>query len=235
MKKIIIRYIAFGLGLMINSFGIALITKAGLGTSPISSVPYVLSLGLPFLSFGMWTFLINTGFIVLQILLLRKNFQPFQFLQIAVNVVFSALIDLAMSVLHFLNPASLPFQLAVLVAGCAVLGFGVALEVAPGVIMVPGEGIVSAISRVFHKPFGLVKNLFDLSLMLSAAVLSLFFFHGFHGIGIGTVIGAILVGRFVHLSDQHVSLIQKVHQLALDEPADPETEADDEILAGAEF
>ena len=39
-----VRYLFFVIGVMINSFGVALITKAALGTSPISSVPYVLSL-----------------------------------------------------------------------------------------------------------------------------------------------------------------------------------------------
>ena len=38
------RYIVFTIGVLINSFGISFITKASLGTSPISSVPYVLSL-----------------------------------------------------------------------------------------------------------------------------------------------------------------------------------------------
>ena len=38
------RYIIFFIGLYINSLGVALITKASLGTSPISSIPYVLSL-----------------------------------------------------------------------------------------------------------------------------------------------------------------------------------------------
>ena len=35
------RYIIFFIGLYINSLGVALITKASLGTSPISSITYV--------------------------------------------------------------------------------------------------------------------------------------------------------------------------------------------------
>lgn len=48
------RYILFFIGVFINSFGISVITKANLGTSPISSVPYVLSLNFPF-SLGEFT------------------------------------------------------------------------------------------------------------------------------------------------------------------------------------
>ena len=45
---IVKRYIIFLIGLFVNSLGVALITKANLGTSPISSIPYVLSLNYPF-------------------------------------------------------------------------------------------------------------------------------------------------------------------------------------------
>ena len=41
------RYILFLIGLFINSLGVSLVTKANLGTSPISSIPYVLSLNFP--------------------------------------------------------------------------------------------------------------------------------------------------------------------------------------------
>ena len=38
------RYLIFLVGLFISSLGVSLVTKANLGTSPISSIPYVLSL-----------------------------------------------------------------------------------------------------------------------------------------------------------------------------------------------
>ena len=45
------RYLIFLVGLFVNSLGVSLITKANLGTSPISSIPYVLSLNFPFTLF----------------------------------------------------------------------------------------------------------------------------------------------------------------------------------------
>lgn len=44
----------FLVGLVLNSLGVALVTKASLGTSPISSIPYVLSLNFQD-SLGMFT------------------------------------------------------------------------------------------------------------------------------------------------------------------------------------
>lgn len=101
MKQILKRYLYFILGVAINSFGVAFITKSALGTSQISSVPYVLSLRFPSVSFGMTTFFVNLLFILIQAVLLKKNFQPVQFLQVAVNVLFSVLIDVSMTLLSF--------------------------------------------------------------------------------------------------------------------------------------
>ena len=106
MKDMIKRYFFFILGLIINSFGIAFITKSALGTSPISSVPYVFSLRFDGFSFGGFTFIMNMLFILLQVLLLRKNFQLIQLLQIGANFLFSAFIDVGMSALSWLTPAA---------------------------------------------------------------------------------------------------------------------------------
>lgn len=46
-KELIRRYVFFLLGLFVNSLGISLITKANLGTSPISSIPYTLVWAFP--------------------------------------------------------------------------------------------------------------------------------------------------------------------------------------------
>ena len=212
-----LRYLWFIVGVLVNSFGIALITKAALGTSPISSVAYVLSLAL-LLTIGQFTFIMNMVFIALQPVLLRREYRPIQVLQIAVNVVFSAFLDVSMGMLSWLDPTTLPAQLAALLVGCAILGVGVAVEVAPDVLMVPGEGLVRAIyivvSRRFGSArFGTIKNLFDISLMLIAVVLSLAFFGYLNGIGVGTVIAALLVGRIVNLTNDHLPLIPYIKKL----------------------
>lgn len=42
-RDLLKKYLLFLIGLFISSFGVSFITKAELGTSPISSIPYVLS------------------------------------------------------------------------------------------------------------------------------------------------------------------------------------------------
>lgn len=191
-----------------------LITKGALGTSQISSIPYVLSLQLPSISFGMFSFIMNMVYIVLQALLLRRQFKPIQLLQIVVNVVFSASIDVFMAMLSFYAPQQLFTRVLSAVAGCIVLAFGISVEVAPDLIMVPGEGIVAAISKVSGRRFGSVKVVFDVTLILIAALLSWLFFGNIVGVGVGTLLSAVSVGQFVNLINRHVPLLQHIRALA---------------------
>ena len=206
------RYLLLCVGLVIMSFGVAFSIKAGLGTSPISSLPYVLSLRFP-VTLGQFTFLMNMLFILAQVLLLRRNFRPIQFLQVAVNVVFSLFIDVSMRLLSWMEVGALPMQLLALVVGCAVLGFGISVEVAPRVLMVPGEGIVQAIATVTGWRFGNVKTAFDATLVSTALLLSLLFFHRLQGLGIGTIFSALAVGRFVDLYNRRLPLISRISAL----------------------
>ena len=214
MSRQIERLVWFSAGILINSFGIVLITKGALGTSQISSIPYVLSLQLPSISFGMFSFIMNMVYIVLQLLLLRRDFQKIQLLQIVVNVVFSASIDVFMAMLSFYAPQQLFTRVLSAVAGCIVLAFGISVEVAPDLIMVPGEGIVAAISKVSGRRFGSVKVVFDVTLILIAALLSWLFFGNIVGVGVGTLLSAVSVGQFVNLINRHVSLLQHIRALA---------------------
>ena len=208
-----VRCAAFAAGVVINSFGIAFITKAALGTSPISSLPYVLSPAFP-LSLGGFSFIMNMLFIAAQFVLLCGVIKPVQLLQIPVNLVFSAAIDLSMSLLGWLEPSGLIARCASLLAGCVILAFGVALEVAPDVLLVPGEGIVRAIACRTRARFGSVKVAFDVTLVLISLALSLLFFHRLNGLGLGTVISALLVGRFVNLYNSRLPLIAHIARLA---------------------
>ncbi len=204
-ESLLKRYLIFTIGVLINSFGIAFITKAALGTSPISSLPCVLSLKFT-PTLGQFTSVMNMLFIILQIVLLRKNFQMIQLLQFGVNIVFSLFIDVSMNILSFLNPETVVSKGIFLFIGCAILAFGITLEVLPKVIMVPGEGVVSAISKVCKKEFGTVKVIFDVTLMSSATILSFLFFRGMNGIGIGTIVSALLVGLIVKFYHRYLPL-----------------------------
>lgn len=103
-------------------------------------------------------------------------------------------------------------QLLSLFIGCVILAFGISMEVAPNVLLVPGEGIVKALSKVCQKRFGTVKVIFDSSLISISFVLSFLFFHRLNGLGAGTVISALVVGKMVNICN-HLPVIHKISAL----------------------
>ena len=180
-------------GLTLSAAGIALVTKAGLGTSPISSLPYVTSFIIK-LTFGEWTFIINMLMMLAQIAILRRDFPLSQLLQIPMTVLFSAVIDLVMHLCGGFDPVHYSARLALLAFGCVVLGAGIALQITADMVMLSGEGLVRAISLKSGRNFGLVKTVFDLSLVASSIVLSLAVLGRIEGLREGTVLSAMVVG-----------------------------------------
>lgn len=195
------RYLLFVASLFINAFGIAFITKALLGTSPITSVTYVLSLFTPF-TMGIWTILLNLLFVVLEpFLMTRKDLREdlrMYLLQIPIAFCFGLFIDFSMFMLFWLEPSAYVMKVTVLLVGCVILALGIALEVKANAAMMAGEYFVKTITRRFHGEFGYVKLGFDITLLTIACILSLVFLSDIQGVREGTVVSALLVGPIVH-------------------------------------
>ena len=192
------RYLIFLVGLFVNSLGVSLITKANLGTSPISSIPYVLSLNFPF-TLGNFTIFFSIFLIVLQLIILRKNFKLEHILQIPASIIFGYFIDLTMILFSWVNPEAYIMKIVYLLIGCLILGVGVYMEVLADVVMLPGESFVRAIVLTWKTNFGTTKICFDVSMSVIAAVLSFVFAGRLAGVREGTVIAALLVGFIARL------------------------------------
>ena len=192
------RYLIFLVGLFVNSLGVSLITKANLGTSPISSIPYILSLNFPF-TLGNFTIFFSIFLIVLQLIILRKNFKLEHILQIPVSIIFGYFIDLTMILFSWVNPEAYIMKIVYLLIGCLILGVGVYMEVLADVVMLPGESFVRAIVLTWKTNFGTTKICFDVSMSVIAAVLSFIFAGRLAGVREGTVIAALLVGFIARL------------------------------------
>jgi len=194
----IFRYTVFFIGIFFMALGIVLTIKAALGTTPISALPYVASLGfVP--SLGFFTMLMNMGLIAMQVLILRDKFPKLQYLQIPASLLFGVFIDFWMAAVP--EPAGHTYagQLLYLGAGTLVLAFGIFVEVSANVVMMAGEGAVMVLSLVTRRDFGTLKVVFDSTLVLLAGLLSLLLFQEFRGIREGTLVSALLVGCIVKL------------------------------------
>ena len=207
--ELIKRYIFLLVGLFVNGLGVSFITKAGLGTSPITSIPYTLSLGFT-PTVGMFTLVFNIFLIILQVILLRRNFQLQNLLQLPIIALFSLFIDLTMSWLGFIQPETYVLKVISLVIGCLILGFGVFMEMVANVAMLPGEATVRAVSDVFSTDFGKTKIAFDSSMTVIAAILSFIMFRHLDGVREGTIVAAILVGFIARLFKKYIGGIEKI-------------------------
>ena len=210
--KTLRRYFLFVVSLFVNAFGVAFITKALLGTSPITSITYVLSL-FTRLTMGEWTIVINVLFVVTEPLFmnrrwLRKEWRLY-LLQLPVTVFFGLSIDCSMGILSGLNPETYFSQIAALLAGCVILAAGIALEVKMDVAMTPGEYYVRVIAMRFKKDFGYVKLGFDSTLVALSCLVSWIFMSGIYGVREGTVIAALIVGPIVHFISPRLSFLDR--------------------------
>lgn len=212
-KFLLRRYLLFCVALFVNALGIAFITRAALGTSPITSVTYVLSMFTPF-TIGEWTIMLNILFVVLEPFMmtrqdLKDDLRMF-LLQIPISFCFGIFIDICMHyILFWLNPATYPNMIIALLIGCVILAVGIALEVKANAAMMAGEYFVKVITRRFRGEFGYIKLGFDVTLVAIACLLSLIFMSGIYGVREGTVIAALIVGPIVHFVSPYYRFLDK--------------------------
>lgn len=198
------RYGMFIAGVIFSALGISLITKAGLGTSPITSLAFVLTFIFPH-TLGTFTMMVNSVMFIIQVILLGKTFQKIQLLQLPAALLFSVCIDGWLCILSYWQTGGYVGQVLMLLLGCVFLGLGIAFEVIPNVLILPGEGLVRVIAGLTGWRFGRVKTGFDMSIVASAVVVSVAVTGHVLGIREGTVIAALIVGSISHFFIEKVS------------------------------
>ena len=196
------RYLTFGVSLFIIACGISIITRSNLGTSPITSVPYVASLNTP-VSLGTYFFLFTVVLICMQLLLLGKKGilerKVELLMQFPVAFVLSLFTDLAMWMTSGFIPEMYGVKILSLVVGCMVLALGICLEVMADVTMISAEYTIQFATLRFKKDFGSIKICFDVTLVLIAIACSWALSGRIEGVREGTVIAALITGPFVRM------------------------------------
>lgn len=205
------------LSLNLMTLGVALCVRSNLGSSVISSLPYVLSLAgpisfMPEWTIGTYTILMNFVFVICQLFILRKEFEPVQLFQLVIGFVFGWLIDLNMWLTSFLLCDTLTTQTLTQLAGCTIMGIGIAFEIKCGSVTMPGEGISIAISQVSKRPFPKVKIMVDTALVILAIAACYLFFGKWvwSVVGIGTLFAMVYVGLVVKYTSLHIKWFERV-------------------------
>lgn len=193
------RLVLLIFGLFLSSLGVALLKKAALGVSPISSAANIVSIAVPNLSLGTWLIIWNCVLILGQLLILRRDFRAVELLQLPLSVLFGLFTDLSMSLLDFVEPGSYIECFVLVVLGTATMALGISLTVIADVIMNSGEALVKAVSDKTGKAFGSMKIAFDACCVALAVALSFILCGEILEVREGTLVAALLTGVFVNL------------------------------------
>lgn len=229
-KEYVRRYVFFVVGLFILSLGIALSTRADLGVSPVSSIPYALSFSLPF-SMGQITIVIQLIYLIVEFIILgKKNFNPMNILQIGVVVLFGYFNDFSLMIVSGVHPEHYPIQWLICIVSMFLIALGVNMEVRAGVLMLAIDGLVLAISKTFKIEFGKVKVASDCSQVAIAVICSLLLTHRLQGVREGTIAAAVFVGIIINKVYNH-KLAWVFEKIGLT-PIVREKEMPEEVLAG---
>jgi uncharacterized membrane protein YczE len=205
-KNITRRVAALLIGTCFISFGIATMSKAAIGMSPISCFPYVMSLVYDRLTLGEWVLLWNVLFALLQIPIMGKNYKLYLLTQIPLAFLLGYCTDFAKYLMRGISVEHYITSILFIVLGTMSTALGVFLTVNAKLIMNGPEAFVRAVSERTHIRFGTLKSVFDISNMLLAAISSVLIFHTLYGVREGTVFAAIFTGVFVNI---YTKIVQK--------------------------
>lgn len=244
-KTYFYRGLFYLMGLLILALGITLNTKTGLGVSPIISVSFSISTIWHF-NFGNTTLVLYALFVVVEMILHtirslharqleglplehanQMNLKLVLFmdiLQFPLSLIFTRFLNIFSGMIPdlwttypgFFCPEVFPEGSSFLIIAIILTGVGAAMSLNMRIIPNPGDGIVQAISDFIHKSVGFTKNCFDLFNICLTISVGLIFAHHLVGIGIGTVLAVIGVGRaiaaFNHFFKQPMAVLSGMNE-----------------------
>lgn len=192
--NIVKRLLMYIVGLFVMTIGIAISVKSNLGVSPVSSIPYTMTC-IWGIEMGKATILFHCFLVLLQIILLRKNYKLKNLLQIVVGIVFGYFTTFCNWGVGFLpDPQNIIIRVCMLLISTIFIAFGIFLYLPPDIMPLAGEGAMQAVSDVSGIAFPKVKIGFDVSMVVISLITCLIFIKSLGSVGIGTVIAAVIVG-----------------------------------------
>lgn len=197
-KQLVTRWVIYLAGMISLAAGLTLNTKTGLGASAIVSVAHTISLCTGF-TLGNITLVTYVLFIAAQFVLKGSKRNWLDLLQLVVSVVFTRVLDFMKAAVTYQSGQSLVSDLLLLVLSIILTGTGAAMVLSMELIPNPADGIVNAISMRSGKEVGICKSCFDIVNVAVALLIGLFNGNALMGIGIGTVISMLCIGRYISI------------------------------------
>lgn len=200
MKKLN-RFIIYIIGMIILALGLSLSAKTKLGVSALTSFPYMLS-EIYNLKFGditliYYIFLILIE-IILHIIMKQKKMIINDILSIFLSIIFTRGMNIFISFFPDI-PNNYIYKILLMLLAIIFIGVGISLTVVSKLVPNPADGLVSTISEFTKKNMGLIKNICDITCVSITVILSLILKNKIIGVGIGTLMAMLLVGRVVYI------------------------------------
>lgn len=201
--------LALLVAVVINSFGVVLMLYSGAGISAISSVPFAFSEVLPALSLGTWTYLFQ-GILVFSLMVLRRRFIPSYLFSFVVGFVFGQCLDLHELWINVL-PTGLGWQVLYFILSYLLICLGIALSNRCLLPIIPTDLFPRELAQITGVPYSRIKIGFDATCLVITAAMTVFFLGHLEGLGIGTVLAALTMGKVIGLIgdflDRHVTFV----------------------------
>lgn len=196
-KKLPLRVLLYIAGLFLLAMGVAVSVNSNLGVSPVTSLPYVISL-ITGTDIGIWIIVVFSGFLLLQILL-RREFLWSNLLQLLFSVISGYLMDFASFLLGDFALPGYAGRMIMLFVSMVLIAAGVSLYVGTNLINMPMEGLTLAVrDKILKKlPFNEVKVITDSTVVALSVLFSFFFLSRLAGVREGTILSAILIGKIM--------------------------------------
>ena len=206
--QFVIRILVYCLGLLLLAFGVAVSVNSDLGVSPVNSLPYVIS-RIIHVQLGTCVTVVFCSYIALQVLILRKDFQIINLLQILFSTLFGYFVDFAKLVIGDFALPGYPGRLVMLAVSIVFIALGILLYLEAELVPMPMEGLTAAIAKKLGKPFPTMKTIVDCVVVGTGIVLCFAFLGGLNGIREGTVITAVVTGKIIALLRKPLSPVLK--------------------------
>ncbi|EHQ90984.1 DUF6198 family protein [Desulfosporosinus youngiae] len=188
--------LAYLLGLIILALGVALMEKADLGISMVVAPAYLISLKVSSLTFGMAEYTLQAVLLVVLFLVLRRFKLSYCF-SFVTAVIYGVILDSWIRILNDVAADALSIRIPLYLAGMLLCSMGISLLFHTYLSPEVYELFVKEVSKKYHININKFKIGYDCTSCVVAIAMSYLFFGGLRGVGIGTVICALVNGIII--------------------------------------
>lgn len=204
MKKIkIYSEAAYLPAIIIMAISVSMTAAADFGVSMIVAPAYILSLKVPFLTFGQSEYVIQ-ALLFIAFCVAMKRFKFIYLTSFMTGIIYGAVLDLCRYLIPALNPTVTPpgsmalyLRILYLAGGMILTSLAVSLFFKIYIYPEIYDLFVKGVSEKYHISTTKFKLIFDASSLALSLAMSFVLFGRLNGIGIGTVVMTCLNGFII--------------------------------------